>query len=275
MRTFLLLIFLLPSVPAFLGMIGSASLTSNSQRTELTIFAAASLTEAFQTLASKFEAIHPSADIRFNFGGSQQLVQQMIEGAAADLFASASIKQMNTAVASGVIDTGSIRTFARNRLAMILPADNPAHLSGLKDLARPRVKIVLADSSVPVGQYARQMLYRCSKPSEFGESYMQSVLQNVVSYEENVRAVLSKVQLGECDAGIVYTSDIARDTAHQVLSVTIPDRLNVIAEYPIAIVEGSKSRQIAGEFMQYLLSDEGKLVLSEFGFLGADSPDRR
>ncbi len=245
------------------------------RRTELTVFAAASLTEAFQTLGRNFEEQHPSTRILFNFGGSQQLVQQVVHGAEADILALANMKQMNIAIAAGVIDTPSVRVFARNRLVIILPADNPAHLMEIKDLAKADVKIVLADSSVPAGQYALQILDKCSHSASFGKSFKDRVLSRVVSYEENVRAVFSKVQLGECDAGIVYSSDIAHDSVRRVQHIDIPDSLNMIAQYPLAIVLGTTSHQSALEFLEYVLSTAGEGVLSTFGFLGASTSKKR
>jgi molybdate transport system substrate-binding protein len=137
------------------------------------------------------------------------------------------------------------------------------------------VKIVLADSSVPAGQYAAQILDRCSAMKEFGASFSKNVLKNVVSYEENVRAVLSKVKLDECDAGIVYTSDISGDSTHDIMRVYIPDDLNIIAEYPIAVVKESKEKSLAASFMNYVLSDEGARTLTKFGFIPANQSDKR
>jgi molybdate transport system substrate-binding protein len=247
--------------------ISSPLIAQPDDKMELTVFAAASLTEAFQALGRTFEAAHPPVKIRFNFGGSQQLVLQIIQGAKADIFAPANMKQMNTAVSSGLVDTNLLKIFARNKLVVILPKDNPGHLGRLTDLAKPNIKLVLADSSVPVGQYALRVLERCSETKDFGTSFKEDALRNVVSYEENVRAVLSKVKLGECDAGIVYSSDITRDSLHEVIRIDIPDQLNIIAEYPIAITNQSESRQTAGEFLDYVLSDEGGRVLSTFGFI--------
>ncbi len=234
---------------------------------ELTVFAAASLTEACQTLGREFEAIHPSVTVQFNFGGSQQLVQQIVHGAEADVFASANMKQMRNAIDAGVIDTAFIGIFAQNKLVIIMPSDNPAHIESIGDLAKQHITLVLADPSVPAGLYALQFLDRASQSSNLGSSFRQNVLRNVVSYEENVRVVLSKVKLGECDAGIVYTSDIANDTLHEVRRIDIPDEMNVIAEYPAAIVRGTRSRTIAHEFIEFLISADGEQTLSKFGFL--------
>ena len=158
---------------------------------------------------------------------------------------------------------------------MILPKNNPAHLENMKDLARPEIKIVLADSSVPAGQYAVQVLENCSKAREFGPSFREEVTRNVVSYEENVRAVLSKVRLDECDAGIVYSSDIANDSLHELLRINIPDQFNIVAEYPIAIVHETRSSQIAKEFLEFVCSGDGGNVLSKFGFMSVNRTIKR
>jgi len=254
---------------------GNSSVPQSEEKAELHVFAAASLSEAFRTLGKAFELRHPGVGVRFNFGGSQQLVQQIVQGADADIFASANMKQMGIAVKSGVIDISLPKVFARNRLVVILPKNNPARLATLNDLAKPGVKLVLADSSVPAGQYAVQILERCSAMKEFGSSFRITVLKNVVSYEENVLAVLSKVKLDECDAGIVYASDITRDSTHEVMRMYIPDDLNIIAEYPIAPVSESRAKKLAGAFIEYVLSDEGGRTLSDFGFMRVKQSDKR
>jgi len=231
---------------------------------EIIVFAAASLTEAFQSIAQDFKAAHPKANIQFNFGGSQQLVQQIAHGANVDVFASANAKQMDAAVTSGGIDSASVRQFARNHLVVIVPAENAAQISSLADLANGLAKIVLADKSVPVGQYALEVLDRCEKSGKFPSGYKENVLQSVVSYEENVKAVLGKVVLGEADAGIVYTSDISRDSTHKIRQIPIPDSLNVVAEYPIGI--SRKASRFSKEFVEYVCSSKGQATLKQFGF---------
>jgi molybdate transport system substrate-binding protein len=254
---------------------GKSSMPQSGEKTELHVFAAASLSEAFRALGKTFERQHPGVEIQFNFGGSQQLVQQIVQGADADVLASANMKQMGIAVKSGVMDSSLPRIFARNRLVVILPKTNPGRLATLNDLAKPGVKLVLADSSVPAGQYALQIFDRCSAMKEFGDSFRTNVMKNVVSYEENVLAVLSKVKLDECDAGIVYTSDISRDSTLEVMRIYIPDDLNIIAEYPIAIVKESKARSLAASFIEYVISDEGGRTLSDFGFMRVNQSEKR
>ena len=238
----------------------------------VTVFAAASLTEAFKALGTAFESSHPGTHVAFNFAGSQQLVQQLAQGAKADLFASADRKQMSIAIASHLVETASVGIFARNRLVVIVPGNNPGTIRTWADLEKAGLKIILADSAVPAGRYALQFLDRVSG-TEGRAHFRASVLGSVVSWEENVRAVLAKVELGECDAGIVYTSDAARDTSGDLFRVGIPDSLNVIAEYPIAALNGASAP--AREFAAYLLSREGGAVLERFGFIPPRNPPGR
>lgn len=239
---------------------------------DLNILAAASLTDAFSEIGKIFENSHPGTTVVFNFGGSQQLAQQINQGAPADVFASANKKQMDGVIEAGNILTGTQQIFARNRLVVIFPADNPAGLSELMDLAKPNLKLVLAAKEVPVGQYALDFLARAGADLAFGASYQDDVLKNVVSYEDNVKAVLTKVALGEADGGIVYTSDISGEDADKVGHLDIPDALNVSASYPIAIVKESKNPQIAQSFIDLILAPEGQDILEKFNFIPVVTP---
>lgn len=234
----------------------------------LTVFAAASLTESFGELGKMFQAQHPGATVVFNFAGSQQLVQQLAQDAPADLFASANKTQMQAAVDAGRVAADSVQTFVRNRLVVVTPADNPAGLASFADLAKPGLKLVLAAPEVPVGQYAQQFLELAGQDPSLGPDFAGSVTQNVVSYEENVRAVLSKVVLGEADAGIVYATDAA-SAGDKVNTLPIPDTLNVIATYPLASVANSAQAELAAQFIALVLSPEGQAVLARHGFDGA------
>lgn len=234
---------------------------------ELVVFAAASLTEAFGELGATFSAIHPGTTVTFNFAGSQQLAQQLTSGAPADVFASANQKQMQVAVDAGRIAADAPQPFVHNRLVVVTPADNPAAITTLADLAKPGVQLVLADAAVPVGQYSLDFLAKASAQPAFTSTYRETVLANVVSYEDNVRVVLTKVQLGEADAGIVYTSDVTGDVRNAVQRLEIPDALNVIATYPIAVVGDSAQLALADQFVELVLSPEGQQVLAEYGFV--------
>ena len=233
---------------------------------ELTVFAAASLTEAFKEIAAAFGPANGNARITFNFAGSDQLAQQILQGAPADVFASANKRQMDVVIQGGEVISGTERTFVRNRLVVVYPKDNPANLTSLQDLAKPGVKIVLANKNVPVGAYALDFLARASQLPEFTAAYSETVLKNVVSYEENVRAVLSKVTLGEADAGIVYTTDAAT-VQDKIGTIPIPDKLNTIASYPIAVTKHARNPDLARKFVDYVLSPAGQQVLVKYGFI--------
>lgn len=238
----------------------------------LTVFAAVSLTNAFTEIAKQFEAKNPGTHITFNFGASQQLSQQITQGAPADVFASANKKQMDVVIQAGEVISGTQQVFARNRLVMIYPKDNPAGVATLKDLAKPGIKVVLAAKEVPVGGYSLEFLAKASKLPEYTESFSQTVLSNVVSYEESVNAVLNKVVLGEADAGIVYVSDITRESSDKLVWVDIPDALNTIASFPIAPIKGSPSEELAKSFIAYVLSAEGQAVLTRYRFIPLQAP---
>jgi molybdate transport system substrate-binding protein len=228
----------------------------------LQVFAAASLTDAFTEIGKSFEAANPGVTVTFNFGGSQALRTQIEEGAPADVFASANTKEMDTLVTSTFVAAGSSQVFLNNQLVVILPADNPAALENLEDLAKPGIKLVFAAEEVPVGQYAHQALDRMN--GQLGSHFKDKVLANVVSNEDNVKQVVAKIQLGEADAGIVYTSDAV--AAPELKTIEIPAELNVIAEYPIAPLATSAHADLARAFVNYVLSSEGQTVLQKWGF---------
>lgn len=247
----------------------SAPTGAPAQPATLAVFAAASLTEAFTELGRAFEAAHPGVTVSFNFGASSQLAQQLKAGAPADVFASANQAQLAAAIDAGRIVTGTQQTFVRNRLVVILPQNNPGDVASLRDLARPGLLLVLAAAEVPAGQYALDFLGKAAQDPGFGASFKAEVLANVVSYEENVRAVLAKVSLGEADAGIVYTSDISGAGGANVARLDIPDALNAIAAYPIAPVADAAQPALAQAFIALVLSPEGQAILERYGFMPA------
>ena len=235
--------------------------------TTLTVFAAASLKDAFSDMGAQFEGANTGVKVVFNFGGSQQLAQQLAQGAPADVFASAHAKQLDVAVAAGRVISGTTHTFARNRLVVVLPKDNPAQLATLQDLAKQNVKLVLAAKEVPVGQYTLDFLDKATQDVAFGAGFRDTVLRNVKSYEDNVKSVLTKVALGEADAGIVYTSDISPDMHNKVTTIPIPNELNTLATYPIAMIKDATHADLAQKFVAYVLSDAGQKILVAHGFL--------
>jgi molybdate transport system substrate-binding protein len=251
-----------------LGACGSSTTGSDTTAAPvtLTVFAASSLTGAFTTIQTKFQAAHRNVTITYSFGGSDTLATQITQGAPADVFASANTNQMDVVVKGGEVVGTSVTTFAHNRLVVIYPKANPANVQTLQDLAKPGLKLDLAASTVPVGQYALDFLTKASADPAFGANFKTNVLKNVVSYETDVKTVLTKVSLDEADAGIVYTTDAATESG-SVGTITIPDNLNSIAVYPIAPVKTSAHTDVAAQFAAYVTSSDGQAVLAQYGFL--------
>ena len=260
-----LLILLL--VIAWLSGCEFPSRNATPKPTELYVYAAASLTEAFGEIGAAFESTHPGVVVVFNFAGSQQLAQQIDQGAAADVFASANQLQMEVLVTAGLVRQDSVRTFARNRLVVIFPIDNPGGLTSLQDLAKPGLHLVLAAKEVPVGQYTLEFLNKAAQDDRFGTSYRQALLANVMSYENNVKAVFTKVALGEADAGIVYSSDVIEAQASEIGEIDIPEDLNVIAVYPAAPVISSHHMNLANTFLDFVLASQAQAILAKYGFV--------
>ena len=240
---------------------------ATTSATTLTVLAAASLTEAFNAIGADFAAANPGIEVVFNFAGSQQLAQQLAQGAPADVFAAANGAQMTAVIESGRIVTGTQDTFIYNRLVAVTPIDNPGGVRTLADLGKAGRKIVFAAKEVPIGQYSLDFLDKAEADGSLGAGYQAAVIANVVSYEENVRAVLAKVTLGEADAGIVYSSDITPAVGEQVQRIEIPDQLNTIAAYPIAPLADSANAAVAQRFIDYVNSPAGQQVLVQYGFI--------
>lgn len=259
-----MLLFLLATL--VVGCLSKDSESAEKQQ-EVVVFAAASLAEAFTKIANQFEAEHPGTAVILNFAGSQQLAHQLSQGAPADVFASANEQQMAAAIATGRVRDGSQQPFVRNQLVVVYPADNPGRLQVLSDLATPGLRLIVAAPEVPAGEYAQSFLSAAAQNDAFGPLFREGVLNNIVSYEENVRAVLSKIALGEADAGIVYTSDLNGSAANQVGSLAIPEELTMVADYPIAPVIDGDEKKMAQTFIDFVLSDQGQELLSRYGFL--------
>lgn len=245
--------------------VASAPSSATAQGGELTVFAAASLTDAFNELGGTFEAQQPGSRTRFNYGASSALRTQLEQGARGDVFASADTIQMDQARAAGLI-AGEPQVFARNVLVLIVPRDNPGRIETLADLARPGLRLITASASVPIAAYTRQMLASMSNDPAYGTDFGQRVLANIRSEEDNVRAIVAKVQLGEADGGVVYTSDVTPAVAPELRTILIPDSFNVIATYPIAVVQETRQSALAQRFIDLVLSDTGQGVLARYGF---------
>ena len=257
-------------VAIFAALVLSMSAGFAQSPDELIVFTAASLTGAFGEIGEIYEnetGIH----VAFNFDGSQALRTQLENGAYADLFASANIKQMNALRESGLVNNSSVAIFTRNKLSLIVPKDNPANIRNLTDLARPGIKIVMGTKDVPVGDYALQIIARLGNDSAYGPDYETEVMANVISQETSVSYVVTKVALGEADAGFAYVSDVTQDMISKIDNIVIPDEYNIIAEYPMGILLESKYPAESQVFMDLVMSDEGRAVLEKYGFAPVES----
>jgi molybdate transport system substrate-binding protein len=219
---------------------------------DVTVFAASSLVDAFARIGDEMKRANPDARSTFNFGSSSTLATQIMNGAPADVFASADETNMQKVVDAD-LTSGPAQTFARNRLAIAVAAGNPKKIGGLADLGRPDVVLVLAAPTVPAGRYALEALAKAG------------VAAKPASQELDVRAVLNKVSLGEADGGIVYVTDL-RSGGARVTGVGIPEQHQVVAQYRVAVVKDSRHSQLAHRFVEYLGSPAGQTILTELGF---------
>jgi molybdate transport system substrate-binding protein len=258
MRTNPLLVVALVTIVTGAAACGASAGTGGRSEAErgLTVAAAASLTAAFTQIGRSFEERNVGVTVSFSFGPSDGLATLINEGAPVDVFASASPRWMDVVEADGPGVTGRAE-FARNELAIIVPEDNPENIRAIDDLTRTGVQLVLAAEGVPAGDYARQIITNAG----IGEAAMR----NVVSNEEDVKSVVTKVLTGEADAGIAYATDVTPNLEGRVTLIAIPDDVNVIATYPIAVVSGSREADLAQGFVDYVLGD-GQRILAEHGF---------
>jgi molybdate transport system substrate-binding protein len=230
-----------------------------AESVELTVSGGSSLTDAFGEIGGAFESENPGVTVTFNFGPSDGLATQINGGAPVDVFASASPTWMDSVQddGPGVSDRAD---FAKNRLTIIVPADNPAGVEDIDDLTEDGLKLVIAAEGVPAGDYAREIFDNAG--------ISEAAMANVVSNAEDVRAVVTSVASGEADAGIVYVTDVTADVADQVTQIEMPDDINVIATYPIAVVNDTQETDLAKSFVDYVLGP-GQQTLAEYGFLPA------
>jgi len=240
--------------------------TQTAQGKQLTVFAAASLTDAFTEIGQSYHSNHSDTNVSFNFDGSQILQTQIENGAYADVFASADMGHMNALKNEGYMNNSTVTLFAQNKLEVIVPKDNAAHIASMSDLAKPGLKIVIGTQSVPVGNYTLQVLDKMANGT-FGPDFKNKVLSNVVSREPNVNNVVTKVALGEADAGFVYQSDVPMKQQAQVDKIIIPDMYNVVAQYPIGVLKQAKDPVLAQDFVNYVTSPAGQAILQKYGFI--------
>lgn len=230
---------------------GSSSGKSGGGKT-LFVFAAASLTETFNSLAKTFEASHPGVKVRFNYGGSSALAQQITQGAPADVFAAASPATMKT-VTDAHDAAGTPKVFVRNRLEIAVPPSNPGKVKTLKDLANPKLKVVECAPEVPCGAAALKALA------------VARLKVKPVSQEQDVKAALTKVRLNEADAALVYKTDV-KSAAGKVTGIDFPEAARAINDYPITTLAKAPQPDLANQFVQLVTSSQGMAVLTQAGF---------
>ena len=229
----------------------SPSAGSTSSTGTITVFAAASLTESFTQLGKQFEAAHPGDTVKFSFGPSSGLAEQITNGAPADVFASAAPGNMDDVVNAG--DAASPQNFAKNTMEVATPPDNPGNVESVKDLADDSVKVALCQPQVPCGAVAAEVFKNAG------------ITVKPVTLQPDVKSVLTQVETGNVDAGMVYVTDV-QAAGSKVNGVTIPASDNASTLYPIATINSSKHKSIAQAFMNYVLSPAGQQVLKAAGF---------
>jgi molybdate transport system substrate-binding protein len=225
---------------------------TTAAETPLLVSAAASLTDGFGAIAEVFESQHAGVDVVLNLAASSTLREQILEGAPVDVFASANHANMDQVMAGGLVASRP-QIFARNPLQIAVPAGNPARVGGLEDFARPELLIGLCAEGAPCGDFASQVLANAG------------IVASVDTYEPDVRFLLTKIEAGELDAGISYMSDVAASEG-RVEGIDIPEAVNVIAEYPIAVLAHAPQPALAQSFIAFVLSDVGQVILADYGF---------
>ncbi len=227
------------------------------------MLAASSLTDAFGELADTFERENPGVEVKASYESSSTLLAQMQQGAPADVFAAADEAKMKAAVEENLVD-GEPETFAKNREVIMVPKDNPASIEEFRDVAKPGVKLVLAEDEVPVAEYAKEILGKANE--EYGGGFEEAVMSNIVSREADVRASVNRVALGDADATFGYTSDYTPGMRDKVETVAIPVDLNIVATYPIAQLKEANDPELARKWLDLVTSEKGQKVLQRWGF---------
>jgi molybdate transport system substrate-binding protein len=256
-----LAILILPACGAGSAPGGSAQ----PQIETLTVLAAASLSNAFTQIGHRFEQAHPGTTVRFSFAGTQVLVTEIENGAPADVFASADAAHMAQLTGEGKVTGATV--FAHNRLVLVTPRDNPAGLRTPFDLARAGVRLDVAAPQVPAGASAQKAIDRLAQQPGAPAGFADAVRRNVVSQEDNVEAVVTRLALGEADAGIVYASDLKTKNGRDLHLIAIPDAANVINSYPIGVVASTAQPDLARAFVAYATGPEAGKILRDAGFL--------
>jgi molybdate transport system substrate-binding protein len=239
----------------------STSEAGGPKTQRLTVAAASSLSHVFPQIGSAFENEQGGVAVQFSFAGTDAIVAQIEQGAPIDVFAGASASYGEGLASKDLIDTP--RPFCTNTLVLVLPAGNPAAISSLQDLTRAGVKLVIGAPTVPIGAYTRKVL--AALDEIYGSGYSSQVLANVVSNEDNVEGVITKVRLEEADAGFVYVTD-AQSASGAVKAIELPSRAQATAVYPIAVVRASRIASVAQRFVDFVAGPQGQQLLRAAGF---------
>jgi molybdate transport system substrate-binding protein len=245
-----------PTAPSPPAPEGAAKATGGT----VIVLAAASLTEAL-TAFEPYAEKQMGADVKISFGGSQALRTSIEQGNAADVFASANMEHIEALQKANLISDAF--EFAHNKLALIVPKDNPAKIESLADLGNKKLRLVIAVEDCPVGKYTRKLLAACDKDAAFGAGFSKKVLANVASEDADVKQVLSKVTLGAADAGVVYDSDLTKEVQGQVKQIPIPTSVQQKVTYGIGIPATAKNPEGGRKFVELLLSEGGRAVVAE------------
>lgn len=268
------LIFIIGIIVSFIMVLGgcgsttskTSSVQSNKKEApkKITVFAAASLTESYNEIAKDLKK-DKNIEVSYNFAGSQQLVTAIDQGANADVFASADTKNMDKIKTDGKVDKSKI--FANNQLIIAKYKDSSISITSLKDLAKDGVKLVVGDKSVPCGSYFYKALDAALKDNTIDQDTYNKILKNIKSNELNVKDIVSKVTLGEADAGVVYKTDVVKSNKDKLQVVKDAEFSKLKIEYPVAVINSSSNKNAAQEFIDYITTGKGKDILKKYGFI--------
>lgn len=253
------------AMPAALAMLAAAcQIGASPGHVSLTVYAAASLRPALQELVTSYVQSHPEVGVESDTDSSAALETRIEQGGPADLFLSADLTNPRKLVDAGIA-SGTVVAFAGNLLTVIVPASNPAGIAGPADLGRPGVKVIAAGDSVPITRYATQLVANLAREPGYPSSFASDYAANIVSREDNVAAVVTKIGLGEGDAAIVYVTDARAST--QVTPIAVPADANVPATYGGVVVKASRNQAAAEAFLSWIAGPDGESILGSFGFL--------
>jgi len=244
--------------------LADTQVSNESEKIDITIMAAASLTEVMEKIKEDYEAMYPNVELLINLAGSQQLATQIEAGVEANVFFSANTKYMDQLIENGFVEKSKARIFAKNELTAIAYKDSS--VESIIDFTSDNVMVVVADETVPVGRYTILLWDKLIETNYMTNEELEKINENIVSKENNVKAVLNKVNLGEADAGIVYKTDAAQVEDGDIKIIEIPDEYNIPATYVFAPLKDSPNMEETLKFVEYIMSKEGQENLRSFGF---------